>query len=59
MLHSDITMMDLRCMCFLGKDPAVILVAGCQKVMYKIDVEKGQVIQQVSSQPENHLCTSS
>lgn len=34
-------------MSFLGKDSSEILVAGCQSTMYKIDVEKGIVLQEV------------
>lgn len=34
-------------MSFLGKDSSEILVAGCQSTMYKIDVERGIVIQEV------------
>lgn len=40
-------MTNLRCMSFLGKDSPEILVAGIQNTMYKIDVERGQVIQEV------------
>lgn len=37
-------MMDLSCMSFFGKESPHILVAGCQNVMYKIDVDKGHVV---------------
>ena len=40
-------MQDLRCMSFLGKGSSEILVAGYQNVMYKVDVEKGRVVQEV------------
>lgn len=40
-------MIDLRCVGFLDKDNSQVLVAGCQSVMYKIDVEKGQIVQEV------------
>lgn len=40
-------MTALQCMSFLGKDASEILLAGCQNVMYKIDVEKGVIVQQV------------
>ena len=43
-------MANLRCMSFLGKDSSEILVAGCQSTMYKIDVEKGIVLQEVGLQ---------
>lgn len=45
-------MADLRCMSFLGKDTGTILVAGCQNVMYKVDVPSGQIVQQVSTKAE-------
>ena len=34
-------------MSFVGKDSSELLVAGCQSTMYKIDVERGQVMQEV------------
>lgn len=40
-------MRDLRCMSFSTKDASEILVAGCQNSMFKIDVEKGCVVQEV------------
>lgn len=40
-------MVNLCCMSFLGKESPEILVAGCQSTMYKIDVEKGVVLQEV------------
>ena len=43
-------MVNLCCMSFLGKDSSEILVAGCQSTMYKIDVEKGIVLQEVNFQ---------
>lgn len=43
-------MTDLRCISFLGKNCSEILVAGCQSVMYKIDVDKGLVVQEVRRQ---------
>ena len=42
-------MTDLKCMSFFGKNCSEILVAGCQSVMYKIDVEKGVIVQEVRS----------
>lgn len=47
-LVRDPSMVELRCMSFLGKDTGMILVAGCQSVMYKVDVLSGQLVQQVS-----------
>lgn len=44
-------MYDLRCMSFLGKDNSEILVAGCQNTMFKIDVEKGRVLEEVDCAP--------
>ena len=40
-------MKDLRCMSFTSKGTSEILVAGCQEVMFKIDVEKGRIIEEV------------
>ena len=45
----DGTMKDLRCMSYLGKDNAMIIAAGCQDVMFKIDIEKGRVVEEVIS----------
>lgn len=45
-------MVELRCMSFLGKDTSTIVVAGCQNVMYKVDVSSGQIVQQVSTAAE-------
>jgi len=36
-------------MCFTSKGASEILVAGCQNVMLKIDVDKGEVLQTVMS----------
>jgi PAB-dependent poly(A)-specific ribonuclease subunit 2 len=36
-------MKDLRCMAFTSKGVHEILVAGCQELMYKVDVDKGLV----------------
>ena len=46
-VHREDSMRNLCCMSFLGKESCEILVAGCQSVMYKIDVERGKVIQEV------------
>ena len=40
-------MRKLCCMSFLRKDSPLVLVAGSQRTMYKIDVEKGQVIEEI------------
>ena len=34
-------------MSYLGKDNAVIIVAGCQNTMFKIDVDKGRILEEV------------
>lgn len=52
-------MVELRCMSFLGKDTGMILVAGCQSVMYKVDVLSGQLVQQVSTKIEKKLIADS
>jgi len=39
---------DLRCMNFTSKGTREILVAGCQDRMFKVDVEKGAIIETVS-----------
>lgn len=44
---SELSMTDLQCMSFLSKNNGEILVAGCQRDMYKIDVDKGVIVQQV------------
>ena len=35
-------------MCAIAKDATEILVAGCQESMFKIDMEKGDVLQTVN-----------
>ena len=45
---SEHSMTDLRCMSFTSKGTNEILVAGCQEQMYKLDVEKGVILQTVS-----------
>lgn len=34
-------------MTFLGKSSSEILVAGCQNIMFKIDVEHGRILEEV------------
>ena len=36
-------------MCFLSRGTSELLVAGCQGKMFKVDVEKGEVISTVRS----------
>jgi len=38
-------MIDLRCMSFSGKGMDELVVAGCQPQMYRIDVEKGTMLE--------------
>jgi len=40
-------MTDLRCMCFTLRGTSEVLVAGCQNQMFKVDVEKGLIIQTI------------
>jgi len=47
----DDGMKDLRCMSFMSKDRSVVVVAGCQNVMLKVDLEKGKVIERASMSP--------
>lgn len=42
-------MTNLSCMTFLHKDAPHILVAGCQPVMYRIDVDKGQILDKLEA----------
>ena len=44
-------MIDLRCMSFTSPAASEILVAGCQRQMYRIDVEKGIVTEPFSQDP--------
>jgi PAB-dependent poly(A)-specific ribonuclease subunit 2 len=39
---------DLKCMNFTSKGTREILIAGCQEQMFKVDVEKGIVVDTVS-----------
>ena len=40
-------MKNLSCMSYVGKGNAFIVVAGCQDMMLKIDVEKGRIVEEV------------
>jgi PAB-dependent poly(A)-specific ribonuclease subunit 2 len=44
-------MKDLRCMSFTSKGTNEIIVAGLQDQMFVIDVNKGEVIQEVRLPP--------
>ena len=46
-LSSIDSMKALCCMSFLGKSSSEILVAGCQNVMFKIDIEQGRITEEV------------
>lgn len=46
--HADFR--DLRCVCPLSKASEEVLVAGCQSSMFLVNVEKGQITQQMPSQ---------
>ena len=41
------SMKALCCMTFLGKSSSEIIVAGCQNIMFKIDVEHGHILEEV------------
>lgn len=38
---------ELRCMNFTSKGTREILVAGCQEKMFKVDVERGTIVDTV------------
>ncbi|KAF2772334.1 hypothetical protein EJ03DRAFT_287998 [Teratosphaeria nubilosa] len=42
------SMTDLRCMSFAGRNNEELVVAGCQQQMYRIDVERGSVTEELS-----------
>ena len=46
-------MLKLACMSFLRKESSEILVAGCQQVMYKINVEAGTISEMIPA-PSNY-----
>ena len=46
MLRTE-AMRNLSCMSYMGKGNAFIVVAGCQNVMQKIDVERGRIVEEV------------
>ena len=46
LVHEDFQ--DLRCMCFLSSSSEV-LVAGCQPTMFKVDVEKGKIVETIEA----------
>jgi len=46
----DESISNLACMSFLHKNSQQILVAGCQKIMYRIDIEKGTVLERIPTE---------
>ena len=42
-------------MSYMGKDYSSIIVAGHQNVMLKVDVEKGQVVEEVNNQSDRTM----
>ena len=40
-------MKNLSCMSYMGKGNGYVVVAGCQNVMLKIDIEKGRIVEEV------------
>lgn len=48
-------MKDLQCMSFTSKGASEILVAGSQDTMFVIDINKGEVVKQVSNSQHTSL----
>ncbi|KAF2485463.1 ubiquitin carboxyl-terminal hydrolase-domain-containing protein [Neohortaea acidophila] len=48
---SQSDMVDLRCMSFTTAAATEVVVAGCQRDMYRIDVEKGTIIETLAHEP--------
>ncbi|KAF2092507.1 hypothetical protein NA57DRAFT_82223 [Rhizodiscina lignyota] len=46
---------DLRCMSFTSKGTHELLIAGCQDTMFKIDVEKGTIVQTIQIEDQYTL----
>ncbi|KZF21116.1 hypothetical protein L228DRAFT_269516 [Xylona heveae TC161] len=40
-------MIDLRCMSYTSKGTSEILVAGCQPTMFRVDVDKGKIVEEL------------
>ena len=40
-------MKNLSCMSYIGKGNAFIVVAGCQGIMLKVDIERGRIVEEV------------
>ena len=47
----QIDMVDLRCMSFTKANGIELIVAGCQRQMYRIDVDKGTIIETITQDP--------
>ncbi|MCJ1380114.1 poly(A)-specific ribonuclease [Xylographa soralifera] len=45
-------MRDLSCMSYMGKGNAFFVVAGCQNVMLKIDIERGRIVEEIPTEHE-------
>lgn len=48
--NSNDAFTDLRCMNFTSKGTREVLVAGCQDHMFKVDVDKGIILETVSAE---------
>lgn len=46
--------LELQCMSFIAKGSNELLVAGIQDQMFKIDVERGEVIETVRAMPQTY-----
>ena len=44
-------MIDLRCISFTSPSGTELVVAGCQHQMYRVDVEKGTIIETLTNDP--------
>ena len=44
-------MIDLRCISFTSTAASELIVAGCQRNMYRIDVEKGDITETLTQDP--------
>lgn len=47
----EIDVIDLRCMSFTSANATELVVAGCQRQMYRIDVDKGTVTDTITNDP--------
>ncbi|KAK4636083.1 PAN2-PAN3 deadenylation complex catalytic subunit PAN2 [Fulvia fulva] len=65
----QIAMIDLQCMSFTSREANEVIVAGCQAHMFRIDVEKGTVLETITQQSPvrytlmrlagQHICAAS